>query len=415
VFFGWWIVIGSALISWYGAGVWFYGSSVFFSSIIKEFGWSRALTSGAFSVSRLEGGLEAPLIGWLIDRFGPRKLMIGSAVVVGFGFILLSRVNSVGMFYAVYAGVMSIGYNSGFFHATSAAIANWFRDKLSRAFSYYALGAGVGGTTMMPLLGWLIEHYGWRTTAVMAGVGMWVIVTPMSLFLRHRPEQYGYLPDGVKSESELVEGEIGEDEGDFSTRQAMKTSAFWVLTLASACRSVGMTTIVLHQVLYLEIDVGLSTTLAATAVGLMTLMSLPGRLGFGWLGDIIDKRYVMIMCYGLQAVGVLLLSRVQSMSDVYIYVAVYGVGYGGAIPVYNAIIGDYYGRKAFATIRGYLMLFLLPATVAGPIFGGWIHDTYGSYQLAFRIIIILYVVGLFVWFFVRRPRPPVSIPSASSG
>ena len=145
VFYGWWIVLAAATMQWYGSGIWFYGQSVIFNAILNDFGWARAVAAGAFSLSRLEGGLEGPFVGWLIDRVGPRKMALFGAIIVGLGYLLLYRMNSLWMLYLLFGGVIALGFNAGFSHAATAAVANWFIKKRSRALGLYTLGAGMGG------------------------------------------------------------------------------------------------------------------------------------------------------------------------------------------------------------------------------------------------------------------------------
>ena len=207
VFYGWWIVLAAAAMNVYGAGVWSYGFPLFFPKIIAEFGWGRAATAGAFAFSRVEGGLEGPIIGYLVDRFGPRILAMIGATIAGIGFMAMSSVNSLSVggievsalvvFYLVFAVLIPVGYNTGFGHTAQPAIANWFIRKRSRAFAFWSLGAGASGITVA-VLGWAIESFGWRQSAFMVGLGMFVIVIPLCLVLRHKPEQYGMLPDGEK-------------------------------------------------------------------------------------------------------------------------------------------------------------------------------------------------------------------------
>ena len=149
VFYGWWIVLAAMGITAFGSGVWFYGFPIFFSALLTEFGWSRAVAAGAFSLSRLEGGLEAPLVGWLADKYGPRKLAIVGAVIASIGFVAMSRVNSFSIgtvevsalvvFYVLYLAVLSVGYNTGFTHSTMVAVNAWFRRKRSRAFAIFSV------------------------------------------------------------------------------------------------------------------------------------------------------------------------------------------------------------------------------------------------------------------------------------
>jgi len=416
-FYGWWIVLASATMQCYGSGIWFYGQSVIFNAILNEFGWARAVSAGAFSLARLEGGLEGPFVGWLIDRVGPRKLALFGAVVVGLGYLLLSRMNSLWMLYLLFGGVIALGFNAGFSHAATAAVANWFIKKRSRALGLYTLGAGLGGATLVPLLGWLISHYGWQTTVLIAGIGVWVIVIPLSFVLRHKPEQYGYLPDGESpmeeqvSEAQAVSDTSSTDkevnthslEINLTWREALGTSCFWLLLLTGSARSIGMTSVVLHEVVYLT-DIGISAAAAATAVGFMVAISIPGRIVFGWLGDRFDKRYVLIATYVLQAIGVLILANVKTIEQVYIFLAIFGFGYGGAIPVYIAMRGEYFGRKAFATIAGIMQSFMVIPTVIGPIFAGYVYDVTGSYHNAFMLFVLLYLLGAGVIPFIRRPK-----------
>ena len=416
IFYGWWVVLAAAGMSWYGAGVWFYGFSVIFKAILSEFGWSRAVTAGAFSLARLEGGLEGPFVGWFIDRVGPRKMAIFGAVVVGIGYLLLSRMTELWMLYVLFGVVIALGFNAGFSHAGTAAVANWFIRKRGRALGLYTLGAGVGGATLVPLLGWLISQYGWRTTVVLAGLGVWVIVIPLSLLLRHKPEQYGYLPDGepppkippqktgLAANAASAETEVKDDVGEvnFTWREALGTSTFWLLLLAIGVRSMAMTSVVLHEVAYLT-DIGISEMAAATALGLMVALSIPGRILFGWLGDRFDKRYVLMATFLLQAIGVYILANVETIEQVYIFLVVFGVGYGGGIPVYVAMRAEYFGRKAFATIQGIMQMFLIIPTVIGPIFAGYVYDVNGSYYQAFMLFAFLYIVGIVVLPFVRHP------------
>ncbi|MDD4877348.1 MAG: MFS transporter [Dehalococcoidales bacterium] len=418
LFYGWWVVIAAASIQFYGSGIWFYGFSVIFNAILGEFGWTRAVTAGAFSLSRLEGGLEGPIVGWCIDKFGPRKMALFGAVVVGFGYLLLSGMNALWQLYVLFGVVIALGYSAGFSRAATAAVANWFIRKRGRALGFYTLGAGLGGATIVPLIGWLISQYGWRTTVVIAGIGVWVIVIPLTLVLRHKPEQYGYLPDGdvlvvkqtqidIESSGVSVPGKnIGDYSGEvnFTWREALHTSTFWILLLAGSARSIGMTSVVLHEVAYLT-DIGISEVAAAAALGSMVAFSIPGRIIFGWLGDRFDKRYVLMVSYVLQAIGIFVLTNVATIGQVYIFLAIYGIGYGGGIPVYVAMRGEYFGRKAFATIAGIFQTFLVIPTVVGPIFAGYIYDVTGSYNQAFLLFMLLYLVGAGIIPFIKRPKP----------
>ena len=439
VFYGWWIVLAAAAMNVYGAGVWSYGFPLFFPKIIAEFGWTRAATAGAFAFSRVEGGLEGPIIGYLVDRFGPRILAMIGATIAGIGFMAMSSVNSLSVggievsalvvFYLVFAVLIPVGYNTGFGHTAQPAIANWFIRKRSRAFAFWSLGAGASGITVA-VLGWAIESFGWRQSAFMVGLGMFVIVIPLCLVLRHKPEQYGMLPDGEKP-GEALAVTVGAGAGaaeqsapvpahvrggattkllfgeyDFSVREALATPAFWFLLLGSAARSITMTAIVIHQVVYLE-DVGFSFDVAKNTAATMVLFSLIGRFSFGWLGDFYEKRYVLMTTIGLQLLGIVILDRVNTLAQVLAYVAIYSIGYGGAIPVWTALRGEYFGRRYFATIGGVIQFLLMPATVTGPIFAGLVFDRTKSYHWAFMSFVVCLAFSVGFIFLAKRPKPPM--------
>lgn len=439
VFYGWWIVVAGALINMYGAGIWFYGFPIFYKALLDEFGWSAAAGAAVISLSRLEGGLEGPIVGWLVDRYGPRRLAIIGATVTGFGFMAMSRVDAIDLgplhlssivvFALLYGGWMSVGYNTGFGHAAMTAVNAWFVRRRSRAFALFSLGAGGSGLTVF-LLGWLVDSVGWRTTAFLAGVGIFVIVIPLATMLRQSPEQYGLLPDGDEPLPDEQHGGRDRDRGgeasddgkaaaqardraaaaprvtgerDLSAGQALRTSGFWMLILSSTARSVAMTSVVVHQVVYLTEVRDIPLVYASAALGATVFISLIGRFSFGMAGDYVDKRLLISIAYVLQAAGIFVLMNVTSMREVWVFVVLYGISYGGAIPLYAAIMGEYFGRASFATIRGLMLFFLMPATVLGPIYAGFVYDRTGSYDFAFTSFIVALLIGIVFVVLARRP------------
>ena len=431
IFYGWYIVAAAAAINVYGAGVWFYGFPIFYKALLDEFGWAAAAGAAIIALSRLEGGIEGPIIGWAVDKFGPRKMAVLGAVITGFGFMAMSSVSSFNVgpihvsalvaFGLLYAGWMSIGYNTGFGHASMASVNAWFIRRRSRAFAVFSLGAGGSGITVFAL-GYLVDAFGWRVTALLAGFGIFAIIIPLSMLLRHKPEQYGYLPDGDDPHTAAVQASAGPAQGkrgpssmkvtwseyDFSVKEALSTRAFWMLILGTGARSFAMTSVVVHLIVYLTAVRDISPVGAGGALGSMVTISVIGRLGFGLLGDYMDKRHIMIGTLLLQTVGIFILMNATSMTQVWIFVVVYGIAYGGAIPVYMAIVGEYFGRQNYATIRGFNQLFHIPTTVTGPVFAGWIYDTTGSYAVAFTSFIIAMLLGVGFLVFAQRPNPPKS-------
>ena len=197
IFYGWWIVLACFFIGLYVGGVVFYGFTAFFEPIREEFGWSYTQISFAASLRGLEMGFIAPLVGFLVDRFGSRKLILYGTITVGLGLISLSLTQSLAMFYGSFL-LVAFGAGGCTVVVTMSAVANWFHKKVGIALGVMASGVGASGF-FIPLIVWLIDVYGWRTTLIILGLGLWVLGIPLSFVIRDRPEQYGYLPDGASS------------------------------------------------------------------------------------------------------------------------------------------------------------------------------------------------------------------------
>ncbi|OGO06142.1 MAG: hypothetical protein A2Y60_00605 [Chloroflexi bacterium RBG_13_54_9] len=417
IFYGWWVVIGASIISGIAA-INFYGFSVFIPPLLKMFGWSRAQISLAASISRLEGGIEGPIVGWLIDKIGARVMAISGLIVAGLGFIWFSRVNSLLSYYLIYGVFLSIGFQVGFSHATYAVAAKWFIKKRSRAMSAIAVGVGVGGMIMPPILGWLIENYGWRNAAIFSGVALMAIGLPAAMVMRPTPEKYGLLPDGELHEE--PKGQNGKAtvivktaEVNLTVKEALKSANFWILIIGQVIGSVTGSVVHMHQTVHLT-DMGIPYRAAATALGFMVGASIPGRIVGGWLGDIFDKRRLLLLfCIG-ECIGVYILSIANTLPLVYLFVIIYGFSFGVSIPLRTSLRGDLFGRTNFATIQGIMSPIMMPFGVIGPVFAGWVYDYFGSYQIAFYAWIFGAVIGAISYQFLRIPKPEVvELPNAS--
>jgi hypothetical protein len=190
-FYGWWIAISAAIMHFFGGGTFYYGFTVFFNPIRESFGWNATVTSVAFTLQRLEGGIMGPIAGYMVDRFGPRRLMMAGWVVVGVGFILMSRISSLWGFYGTFV-IIATGSSFASGMMSNVAIANWFNKKRSRALTTAFIGPGLCGL-LVPVLASLNNRFGWQHTLFLIGIGLWLTVLPLSLVMRHRPVR---LPSG---------------------------------------------------------------------------------------------------------------------------------------------------------------------------------------------------------------------------
>ena len=406
LFYGWWLVgAGSFMLTLMSVCV-FQGMGAFLVSLERHFAWSRTQLSGAFSVARLEGALLGPLEGYLIDRLGSRRMITIGYALMGLGFLIFSQVDSLWQFYASYL-VVSLGSGMGGWLAVISLVNNWFIRRRSFAMAAAMSGIHFGGF-LMPVLALGLESHGFRWTTAGIGVFMLATVLPLGWFVvRNRPEEYGLRPDGDLPHSPTQEGETGDDaaeeEPDFTARQAMATPVFWILVVAHLSSTVSIVTLAIHLAPKLT-DMGLTLTGAGFVILAYTAIALPAQFAAGLIADRFPKHLVMVVFMLLQATSMMIIAFAESVPMAYLFAAMYGIGFGGRVPLMTAIRGEYFGRKAFATIMGLSMLPNNIAMIVAPLFAGYMFDTTGTYVVPFMAFSLLNYFGAFLIFFVRKPK-----------
>ncbi len=417
IFYGWWIVAATNLICMIGYGTWLYCFGVFFKPMTHEFGWTRAMTSGAYSFRGIQGGFAGPVVGWAVDKYGPRVVVFSGGVVAGLGFIMMYYINSLWSFYLIYGVLLSIGMSAMLYIPAMTAIANWFVRMRSRALSLLAVGAGIGGFICAPAATFLISRFGWRISFVIIGVAVWIVVLPLSLILRKRPEDMGLKPDGDSFgetyEEETISASITPGQNappappvrDWTLKEAMASRTFWILAFAFFLAACTHGTVTVHAVPALT-DAGISDERAAVSLGLATLLSIIGRLVFGWLGDFVNKRYLFMVTYSIEAAGVLVLMNAHGPGSIYLFAALFGIGFGGTIPLNPAIRGEYFGRAAFGKIQGFMAPLMIMGSAIGPVVLGQLFDVYGTYKTGFLMVAMLQFLAAVTIFFARPAQPP---------
>lgn len=402
IFYGWWIVLASILIAMI-TGAFFYGITFFVDPMAEEFGWSHATIMWAVSLRTIELGIAAPIVGFAVNRWGPRRLLVGGGLMGGIGFVLLSQVNSLPMFYAVFVFV-AMGFSACGSVVLTTVVANWFRRRVGLAMGLTLAGFGLGGL-LMPGVGWLVEAHGWRTASIVLGAGTCVAVPLLGSIIRRRPEDCGYLPDGAIvpiAGGSPADGEI--PAGDLSPRQALRAQAFWFLAVSAAIGFMGMNAVTALVASYLD-DERASTGMIWVTTTFLPLASVIGRLGFGWAGDLFSKKIVLFWTVALQIIGLGAFCYAPNVGAIGLFLITFGIGYGGAIALRPAIQREYFGRSAFGAIQGLIMGIVTLGGVVGPVVAGWVFDVRGEYQPAWIAFAIANVAAIPLVLAMRRPDP----------
>jgi len=406
VFYGWWVVVASFLITLYTGGVVAFGFTAIFKPLASEFGWSYTQISIAASLRGFEMGLLAPLVGLVVDRWGPRRLVFGGVICVGLGLVLLSRVSSLSMFYGVFI-LIAIGMSALSFTVLLTAVGNWFREKVSIATGFVVSGYAVGGI-LVPIVTMLIDKYDWRTAMIILGLCTWVIALPLSLLVRNKPEQYGYLPDGNVSSPVVVDESLISGRStkvDISTRETGTRSVFWRIALASMCHMLVTSAVVTHVMPYLT-SIGISRSASSLTAGTLVLASIGGRLGFGWLGDKLDKRGVTAVAFALMASGLLSFGCLSSGWTWLLlpFLTLFSTGWGGSVIMRASLLREYFGRSRFSKFYGFVTGVAMLGAIAGAPLAGWVFDKWGTYQWIWFAFAGLAVIALVLVATIPRPH-----------
>lgn len=398
IFYGWRMIGLVSAIRVVGGGLHQYGFTVFFLPISEDLGLSRAATSLAFSLSRAQGAIEAPLVGYLIDRFGPRPIIVVAAFLAGVGYMLLSRVDSYASFLLVYLGVISLAFIAGFVHSPMAIANTWFIRHRARAMTVVSAAVPVGGALISPLLALGVQALGWRWAAFAAGCMFLLVCLPLSFRVRRSPESLGLLPDGDPPADSSAgrfsaSPQTGKrlDETNLTAAQAMKTAVFWLLVISMTTRVAAYSTVSVHFV-PIMVWQGLNQEQAAFLLAAFAFINLAAHFVLGWIGDRVNKPGLMALCHLAPALSVLPLLGAASPWQLWLFATTYTL-LDASFPLVWATVGDFFGRKYFATIRGMLSFFYMWGSFAGPVLAGAIYDRSRTYTNVVWALLALLVIA----------------------
>ena len=398
----WWIVIAASAAHSVNTGLSYFGISAYFPSFEREFGWSRTAISGAFSLARIESGLLGPFEGYLTDRLGPPRMMFIGIIITVLGFFSLSMINSLPMLYAVLILGIVLGSSLGYNLPLSVVIANLFRARRSLAFGIFRMGPGLSGP-LVALVGWMIGLWGWRAAAIASAFILLAVGLPLALLIAR-----GYKPGeiGLAEAQDLKAGAGSQrrvaSDPQFTLREAMSTVSFWTLTIGMALRQMITEGVSVHFVILL-VDRGWSTEAASGLLGVSALISAPARLGMGWLGDLLDKRKLIMGLLISLGFSVFFMGWTAHPYVFTPFMAIYSLSYGGLASLQEPIRADYFGTRYFASIQGMSRSITAVGTFMGPITAGFFYDLTKSYTIPFTIFAFVGLLSTLCMFLAKPP------------
>ena len=438
IFYGWWIVAISVVADGLKHGSFNRGFTIYVVPIRAELGISVAAISLADMLGRLVGGFQGPIVGYLTDRWGPRTMLFLGAVLSGLGFLLLAFVHSYTAFLLVFVGLMSVGFRSGYNNASVTALNRWFRRKRGLAMSIASVGNGLGGSFAF-LIAPLVITFGWRPVVFASGVIIIALICPLSLLLKDSPEKMGLLPDGDSPEPQSPALEIVQSganpsatsrtaaaarsgprraprELDFTAKEAMRTPTYWMIVLAVGLRNTvhsGLS-FLLAPVMVWFLSGGprsedANLVIAAFFVTVLSLSTIVLNPSVGWLGDKVSKQKLSAFCMLSGALAILtLLNQSGHLWQLAIFAVLMSFT-ESANPLAWAIMGDYFGRRSFATLRGWQHLPDQLMSMSTPVWMGIIFDRTGSYYWALLPLAAIYVLATFSYWTIPRPSIPARL------
>ena len=362
---------------------------IFFKPLLAEFGWSRATLSGASSISFLIIGSVSILVGGLIDRVGPRIVMVVCGLFFGTGIFLMSQVHSIWQLYLFFGVIVGIGLSAGDVIPLSIT-ARWFVKKRGMMSGIVKVGTGMGMFIMPLVASGLIATYSWRTSYVILGVLALVSLVALAQLMRRDPSQMQQLPDG---EEQITADSVNSIGGGLSLQEAVHTRQFWTFCAVFLVLVFASNTILIHIVPHAR-DTGISALSAATILSVLGGVSIVGRLVMGGSGDRIGNKLALIICFAILLVTMLWLQIAGDLWMFYLFAAIYGFAHGGFFALVSPTVAELFGIRAHGMILGIVLFSGTIGGGIGSVLAGYIFDITNSYQMVFLILAVLSITGL---------------------
>ena len=414
-FYGWNIVAASFLAHLSYAEHFSSMLGFYFKPLHADFGWSRSAMAAVQTIARVTEALIAPLIGPVIDRYGPRILMPIGAIIVGLAMLAITQMTAIWQFYLLRGVISAIGFTLMGGLVTDVAVNNWFIKKRGRALAIGRIGSNLSNIIFTPVTVFVIAASGWQTMFYIFAVVTWLVVLiPSVILMRRRPEDMGLYPDGIQlSATELRSRENGLQnptgevssprEPVWSRREVLKTSSFWLLALAFGINSMAFQGINISLAPYIQ-DLGYSEAMLASVMTFRAIMAAVALLFVGFIAEHANRVIIRIIPFIIQATAVFLLIFAGQPLFLWLAIAFYGMGLSGIVVIQEVLWANNFGRLSLGMVRSLAFLVVFGFGASGPIAINAVFDILGSYHPAFYTIIALFGVSATAMGLVRPPK-----------
>ncbi len=375
---------------------------VFFKEFQTEFGWSRAMISGASSLSFLIAGAFGIPAGRLNDKIGPKALSVVVSILFGLGYLLLSRLQTPWQLYLVYGLPVALGFGA-FDVITLSTVSRWFVRSRGMMSGLVKVGTGSGQALMPLFAAALIAAYGWRSAYIILGVVIIVLLVAAAQVMRHNPREIGLLPDNDPYEPSTL-GSGSRDPG-MPLKEIFRTKQFWAINLAEFCSFFCLLTIVVHIVPHAT-DLGLAPGTAAGVISAIGGMSIVGRFVLGSAYDRIGGKRSLMICFIILFCSIIWLQVAGSAWMLFMFAVVYGFAHGGLFTVVSPTVAELFGTGSHGVLFGIVLFSGNFAGAISPILAGRIFDVMGSYRIIFLMLIVMAATGFVLVSLLRPLRKP---------
>ena len=421
VFYGWYMVGGGVVGSFVAVGAGFASMSVFLSPVTEDLGWTVAAFTIATAGANAVNGISGIIVGPLVDRHGPRVLMLFGGCALSAAMYMTSHVTELWQFILLQAFGAGLGLSLVGPLVVNIALSKWFVIGRGWAIALGSTGISFAGMFVPFAMTRVVDSLGWRDGYVILSVVVLVLVLPIAFVMRRQPEDYGLLPDGHRADG------VGVSMADtvtlhldrlnsYTRREALHTRGIWLLTLSFGCFGAAATALLIHGIPFVT-QAGFTRTEAALAVGVAGVGNLAAKILWGWALGRWHPRYLWAMCFGLLCIGIVLQLFADALNFLplmHVAFFLWGLGFGGGVPLGEFIWAKYYGRVHIGAVRSVGMPVGILFGALGPITASLLFDASGTYTSAWLLMLVIYAVGATSVLISREPPPKVTAAEAAA-